>query len=312
MVGQSALWASAVGATALLVSSARAGISANQVVDYTSGTAVNSYWGAAYNNPSAALGTPDQTQNVPNLYDSGGNQIAFADNSAITPFNASYNPQNVVAIQNAGGQLTLKLSAPVTIGSGAALGIHAAVGLEDSAYPSGQNSNPATTYTDPRQADLQVSQDGSKWVDLGDKTFDAPTNIFANATDPIGDTPGTAPANVFQPFYGSLSSFNGEDFAQVLTTLNGSAGGNWFDLSTLSLTSIDYVRLSTGDGEKMFIDSVVADSASTSENGGGGGSGSGSGGGAGTTAVPLPTGLAMGLSIAPLGLLALRRRQMAR
>jgi hypothetical protein len=311
MVRHSALWASAVGASALLISSAQAGISASQVVDYSAGTVVNSYWGVPYTNSSAALGTPDQTQNVPNLFDSGGNQIAFADNSAITPFNASYNPQNIVAIQNAGGQITLKLSAPVTVGSGAALGIHAAVGLQDAAFPSGQNGNPATTYTDPRQADLQVSQNGSTWVDLGDKTFDAPTNIFTDASDPTGVTPGTTPANVFQPFDGNLSSFNGEDFAQVLATLNGSAGGNWFDLSTLGLTNVDYVRLSTSDGEKLFLDAVVATDG-TSSGSGGSGSGSGTGGGTGTTAVPLPTGLAMGMSVAPLGLLALRRRRPAR
>ena len=305
MVRNIALWASAVGAAALMVSSARAGISASQVVDYNAGTVVNSYWGAPYTNPSAALGTPEQTQNVPNILDSGGNTIATADNSAITPFNASYNPLNIVAIQNAGGQITLKLSAPVAIGSGAALGIHAAVGLEDTNYPSGQAGSPASTYTDPRQADLQVSQDGTHWVDLGDKTFDAPTNVFSNATDPIGTTPGTTPANVFQPFYGSLSSFNGENFPQVLATLNGSAGGDWFDLSGLGLSNVDYVRLSTTAGEKMFLDAVVADSASSSGNGSGGG-------GPGTTAVPLPTGLAMGLSAAPLGLLVLRRRQSAR
>lgn len=308
MVRFKVLCAGALGATALLASSAHAGISASQVVSYNPGTVVNSYWGAPYTNSSAALGTPDETQNIPNIYDSSGNQIATADNSAITPFNASYNPQNVVAIQNAGGQITLQLSAPITIGAGAALGIHAAVGIEDTSYPSGQAGNPATSYTNPRQADLQVSQDGTTWVDLGDKTFDVPTNIFTNATDPTGATPGTTLANFYQPFYGSLSSFNGENFSQILATLNGSAGGNWYDLSGIDLNDVDYVRLSTSAGEEMFIDSVVGDSATTSGTGTGTGSGSGSGSGPVTTAVPLPTGLAMALSLAPLGLLLLRRR----
>lgn len=309
MVRYKALWASAASAAALLVSSAHAGISASQVVSYNAGTVVNSYWGTPYTNPSAALGTPDETQNIPNTYDSGGNLIASADNSAITPFNASYNPQNVVAIQNAGGELTLQLSAPIAIGAGAALGIHAAVGIEDINYPNGQAGNPATLYSNPRQADVQVSQNGTTWVDLGDKTFDVPTNIFTNATDPTGATPGTTLANFYQPFYGSLSSFNGENFSQILSTLNGSAGGNWYDLSSVDLTDVDYVRLSTSAGEEMFIDSVVGDSATTSGTGGSGsGSGSGTGTGPVTSAVPLPTGLAMGLSLAPLGLLLLRRR----
>ncbi|HSU69404.1 MAG TPA: hypothetical protein VLJ39_21135, partial [Tepidisphaeraceae bacterium] len=267
-------------------------------------------WGAPYTNPSAALGTPDLTQNVPDLF-SGGTQIAFADNSAITPFNASYNPTNVVAIQGAGGTITLQLSSPVIIGSGAQLGFHAAVGLQDALFPNGQNLNPAATYTDPRQADLQVSADGVKWVDLGEQAFSSPTNIFSDETDPTGATPGKVQANFFQPFSGSLASFNGADFSQTLGILNGSAGGSWFDVSGVALSDIDFVRLSTADGEKMFLDSVLALSGTT-----------------GTvppppvtppptptppppvSSVPLPGALAMAATLAPLATLALRRRRL--
>lgn len=262
MFRSNVLWASVgVGVASIwgLAPTARAGITASQVVAYQPGTVVNSYWGAPYTNSSAALGTPDATQNVPDIF-SGGVQTAFADNSAITPFNASYNPANVVAIQNSGGTITLQLSAPVVVGAGAEIGIHAAVGLNDSSFPNGVNFNPANTYTNPRQADIQVG-DGTTWVDLGNKTFDAPTNIYTNATDPTGATPGTTAANFFQPFSGNLTSFNGENFAQVLATLNGSAGGTWFDVSGIALSQIDEVRLSTSDGEEMFLDSVVATSA---------------------------------------------------
>ena len=250
-----------------LVSSAalaQGGITAGTVVNYNAGTVLDSYWGTPYTTASAALGLPDLTENVPNINDSSGNPIAFADNSAITPFNSEYNPNQVVAISGAGGTLTLQLSSPITIGSGAALGIHAAVGLQDANYPNGLNLDPAQTYTNPRQADLQVSSDGVNWVDLGTKTFDAPTNIFVNATDPTGATPGTAPANFFQPFFGTLSNFDDQDFGQTLAILNGSAGGNWFDLSGLSLTTVDFVRLSTSAGESMYVDSVLADPGATS------------------------------------------------
>jgi hypothetical protein len=272
---------------------ALAGITANQVVDYNAGTVVNSYWGAPYTDPSAALGTPDLTQNVAG---SAGPPQIFADNSAITPFNAQFNPQNVVAIQGAGGQITLKLSSPVVIGAGAALGIHAAVGFEDASYPNGQNSDPALAYTDPRMADLQVSGDGMNWVDLGDQAFENPTNIYTDATDPTGTTPGTVVANFFQPFNGSLSSFNGKDFPGTLAVLNGSAGGDWFDLSKLALSDVDYVRLTTIGGEKMFVDSVVADSST----------------GAPPppppppSSVPLPAAAVMALSALPLARLARR------
>jgi len=262
MFRYNALWASVgVGVASVwgIAPCASAGIVASQVLNYQPGTVVNSYWGAPYTTPTAALGLPDPTQNVPNVF-SNGQQTATADNTAITPFNASYNPANVVAIQNSGGTITLQLSSPVIVGAGAEIGIHAAVGLEDSSYPSGQNTNPATLYTSPRQADLQVS-DGTKWVDLGDQTFSNPTNIYTDATDPYGATPGTTLANFFQPFTGSLSSFNGEDFAQVLATLGGSGGGTWFDVSGVGLSQIDDVRLSTSSGEELLLDAVVATSA---------------------------------------------------
>lgn len=303
MIRENALRASVLaGSIGLLVSAAHAGISGSQVVNYNAGTVVNSYWGTPYTTQSAALGTPDATQNVPDVFN-GSTQIAFADNSAITPFNASYNPANVVAIQGAGGTITLKLSAPVVIGSGAAIGVHAGVGLQDASFPTGQNLNPAVTYTDPRQADLQVSADGINWVDLGDKTFDNPTNIYSDETDPTGTKPGTTFSNFFEPFFGKLSSFNGADFAQTLSILNGSAGGNWFDVSGIALAQIDYVKLSTADGEKMFLDSVDGVS------------------GASlvppppppppTSAVPLPSALALAATVSPLAGYALRRRRAA-
>lgn len=239
---------------------AGAAITANQVIDYSAGTVKNSYWGDPYTNPSAALGLPDFTQNVPDKFDTTGNQIAFADNSAITPFNASFNPQNVVAISN-GGSLTLHLSSPLLIGPGAALGIHAAVGLNDASYPNGQNHNPAQTYTDARQADLLVSTDGAHWTDLGTRTFDVPTNIYTDVPDPYGAHAGTALADFSKPFTANLHSFDGESWSQTLATLNGSAGGTWIDLSGVALPDVSYVRFSTSTGQTAYVDAVVGDSA---------------------------------------------------
>jgi hypothetical protein len=237
-----------------------AAITADQVVDYSAGTVKNSYWGDPYTVPSAALGLPDFTQNVPDKFDANGNQIAFADNSAITPFNASFNPQNVVAISN-GGSLTLHLGSPVVIGPGAALGVHAAVGLNDASYPNGQNHDPAQTYTDARQADLLISADGMHWTDLGTHTFDVPTNIYTDISDPYGGHPGAVLADFSKPFTGNLHSFDGENWSQTLATLNGSAGGTWIDLSSVALPDVNYVRFSTTTGQTMYIDSVIGDSA---------------------------------------------------
>ena len=250
--------AAAVSAASLLfVSSARATITADQVIAYDPGTVQNSYWGAPYTQQSAVLGLPDVSQAVPNLYDSNGTQTAYADTSTITPFNASYNPSHVLAI-NDGGSITVHLSSPVVIGPGATLGIHSAAGLEDASYPSGQNSNPAGTYTTSRESDLQVSADGTHWIDLGTHAFDVPTNIYADAPDPYGNTAGTRLADFSKPFFGSLSSFNGADWATTLKILDGSAGGTWFDLSGINLPQVNYVRLQTVSGETMFVDAVVA------------------------------------------------------
>lgn len=235
-------------------------ITADAVVDYSAGTVKNSYWGDPYTIPTSALGLPDLTQNVPDKFDSGGNQIAYADNSAITPFNASFNPQNVVAISD-GGTLTLHLSVPIVIGPGAALGVHSAAGLNDSSYPNGQNYNPAQNYTDPRVADLLVSGDGTHWTDLGVHPFDSPTNVFSDVPDPYGSQPGNTPADFSKPFFGGLHAFDGQSWAQTLATLNGSAGGTWFDLSGLAPGDVNYVRFATTAGQTMYVDAVVGDSS---------------------------------------------------
>ena len=235
-------------------------ITADQVVDYSAGTVKNSYWGDPYTVPSAALGLPQFTQNVPDKFDTSGNQIAFADNSVITPFNASFNPQNVVAISN-GGSITLHLGSPILIGPGAALGVHSAVGLNDASYPSGLNHNPAQTYTDPRVADLLVSGNGTQWTDLGVHTFDAPTNIYRDAPDPYGAQPGTTLADFSKPFTGGLHAFDGANWSQTLAALGGSAGGTWVDLSGIPLPDVNYVRLATATGQTMYVDAVVADSS---------------------------------------------------
>jgi hypothetical protein len=237
-----------------------AAITANQVIDYSAGTVKNSYWGDPYTNPSAALGLPEFTQNVPDKFDASGNQIAFADNSVITPFNASFNPQNVVAISN-GGSLTLHLGSPIVIGPGASLGVHAAVGLNDASYPNGQNHNPAQTYTDARQAELLVSPDGAHWTDLGTHIFDVPTNIYTDIGDPYGGHPGAVPADFSKPFTGDLHSFDAESWSQTLATLNGSAGGTWISLAGTGLPDVNYVRFSTTTGQTMYVDSVIGDSA---------------------------------------------------
>jgi hypothetical protein len=241
-------------------STARAAITADAVTSYTydPSSIENSYWGVPYSNSSAALGLPDQTEGVPDIFTPGG-QTAFADNSVITPFNGQYNTTHVVELANI-ASLTLHLSAPIKIGAGAAIGVHSGAALQDASRPDGQNSPIAADYTQPRIADISVSSDNSTWIDLGTHSFDNPTLIYTDQPDPYGSAAGNNLADFSKPFNGSLATFNNLDRSQTLAAFNGSAGGTWVDLSGLKLPEVNYVRLSTTTGQTMFVDAVVGTS----------------------------------------------------
>jgi hypothetical protein len=232
---------------------------ASQVVSYVPGTLAD----PSYDDPRAALG--------------GLNSVAgsFAGtNYYLTPFDPAFGPSNLVEI-GAGGSLTLQLAQPAST-NGYTIGVHTGLGLTDADYPNGVNTNPAS-YTNSwlRQADVLVSADGVNWGDLGTITFDNPSNYDAgSATDPAGLSPGVGPlANPGEPFLGSLSSFNGQNWQGTLAVLNGSAGGTWLNLSGVTdgngnpIAEVNYIRFvvpssppvdpSTGNPELMMVDAVV-------------------------------------------------------
>jgi hypothetical protein len=232
---------------------------ADAVVSYVPGTLPN----PTYNNPGAALG--------------GLNPVAGSFGPTtyyLTPFDPAFGPSNLVEI-GAGGSLVLQLAAPVST-NGDTIGVHTGIGLLDANYPNGTNSNPAS-YVNSwlRQADVLVSANGVDWGNLGTITFSNPSNYYTGeATDPEGGTPGVGPlANQGQPFLGSLSSFNGEDWQQTLATLDGSAGGTWLNLSGVTdengnpIAEVNYIAFdvpadlpldpSTGNPEIMMVDAVV-------------------------------------------------------
>src|SRR5262249_16970451 len=138
-------------------------------------------------------------------------------NYYLTPFDSAFEPSDLVEI-GAGGSLVLKLAQPAAT-NGYTIGVHTGFGLLDANYPSGVNANPASdTHAWLRQADVLVGPDGVNWGNLGTITFDNPSNYDAGpATDPEGLSPGVGPAaNPGEPFLGSLSSFNGENWQQTL------------------------------------------------------------------------------------------------
>jgi hypothetical protein len=253
-------WAAAV---LLFTVPAFAGITADHVesyVSHTSGSIMTAYWGAPYTSSTAALGLPAPSHGLTDLFDAD-QQIAWADDSVLTPFSPAFHPDHIVMIGE-GGHLTLCLSGLVPT-NGRNLGVHAGVGLVDIAWPSGQNAPPAETQTSDRNAAVSVSLDGNTWIGLGSFLFDLPSNYFSQGIVNPGNAwdHGTQAADFFKPFLGTLSDFDGADWNQTLAVLDGSAGGMWLDLTPAQnegLTHIRYVRFDVGEAQRMVVDAVVA------------------------------------------------------
>lgn len=231
--------------------SAWAGVTADQVKFYQSGD-VSTFPNSNYTTASAALGplTGDTTF--------GG----------LNPFNPAFDPSQIV-ILGSGGQLTLHLSSEVPA-NGRTLGVFANNGIIDTSPDgSGLAGSPAATFSPAPQAIVSVSQDGTNFVTLNGGaplTFNNPTNYYLDTTPSAGFQPlGTQIANESKPFLGNLSSFNGQTFSQIRTTLNGSAGGTWIDLSGSGLPSVNYVRFTnpTSSTYRTVIDAVSGMSAAS-------------------------------------------------
>lgn len=219
---------------------AHAAVSADAVVQYSAGTAP-----AGYQTPAAALGELNPDTNAGNTFGYG----------ALTPFNAPWQGTQMVGI-GAGGSLTLHLADTAT-----KIGVHAGVGLSNQGPGNGQNTNPASTYTNPRQSLVEVSTDGVLFVPLGAVTFDSPSNYFDEGiTSPtFQTTPGTYAADFGQPFSSVLSDFDGKDWAGTLAVLGGSMGGEWLDVSSVLPAGANFVRFTvpTGQVDPMFVDAVA-------------------------------------------------------
>jgi hypothetical protein len=198
-----------------------------------------------WNDPTAALGAPATDEEF----------------GAINPFNPPFETSDMVIIP-AGGSVELSFAQPAAITSVPALGVFVNNGLDDvSSDGSGIASNPASYFSPIPEATVQISQNGSLWFPVGDESFDLPTNAYLD-TEISGffQPSGTELANFGQPFVGTLSDLNGLDYDQIRTLFNGSAGGNWLDLSSTGLTSFQYVEFSVpaGTDERMTIDGISA------------------------------------------------------
>lgn len=220
------------------------------VVDYTQGTTPPAASGL--NNPNAALGAPSAIISPGSPY-----QAIFS------PFNGPFESSDIVAI-GTGGQITLQLSHYVAINrtpGNPEIGVWENVGIADDDYPNGQAGDPAFFYG-ANSAVVQVSFDNVTWYSLNGGSaisFGLPGNYFTNATTPFDANAPASPqyADFGKPFLGVQADFNGKNFSQIKTLLDGSAGGNWLDLDSLplSVSEVGYIRFS-GTSE-LEIDAVA-------------------------------------------------------
>jgi hypothetical protein len=231
-----------------LVTPANAAIvAASEVISYTPGTARDDF-----RNAPAALGLP-------------AGDTTFG---ALTPFNPPFSNSQIVIV-GAGGELTLRLSSPVAPLPGAApeLGVFVNNGLVDvSPGGTGTADSPASTFSPAPAARVSVSEDGTRFVPLTAgpldlTTFGNPTNFYTDThIDNYSAPLGTAAADFSKPFSGTLSSFDGLTYEQMVTLLDGSAGGNWLDVSGTGLSSVRYVRFEVpaDSNARLVLDAVTA------------------------------------------------------
>ncbi len=264
-----------VAAALSMVSPAFAAATADQVVAFNPGTET------ARVNSAAALGEPDGLT---------GENSGFGAN-VLSPFSPAFEADEIVRMRGEGAGITLRLSNFAVDTAGPELGIISNVGLIDTDFPNGEAGDPAGTFSAPRQAQVEVSEDGIDFISLGTVIFDLPADFYLDVTDPFSSTPGSTPADLGKPFIGSLSDFNGLTYAEMKTLLDGSIGGTWIDIGPAGLSQVGYVRFTTvADNDFDFVlDSLLVADAATGEP------------------VPEPTTLALLLGV--LGVAAVSRRR---
>lgn len=232
----------------LLIASSAIGqvVTGIEVVAYDHGTGT----GTAYRNPASALGLPSST--VPGFGATPAEEL--------NPFIPHWTGGEIVQV-GTGGFLTLRLSHYLIVDDTPGvleLGVLENIFLAQGAGL-GQNQNPAARVgTD--SAVLEVSADGVNFVSLGLQTFDLPGNYWTDAAS--RGAVGTVQADFGKPFSGVLSDFDGKNWGDTLAVLNGSGGGNWFDVPTsLGITQIGWVRFSGVTTGTLEVDAVFGNNA---------------------------------------------------
>ena len=204
---------------------------ASAVIAYEPGLMANT------GNPSAALGQPGRVTGA-------GTQFA----GILSPFNPHYEDDQIVQFGE-GGSITLQLAHfAVTTSGTPEIGIFTNAGISDTSWPAGIAGSdlelPGATFGID-SAILDVSADGSSWINLGLIRFDQPSSAFSNTSSPYQSDPtGLTPANFGIPHGNALADYSGKDWDTIQGLLGNSAGGTWIDLDSTGLAQVGWIRLS--------------------------------------------------------------------
>ena len=196
---------------------------ADAVIAYDQGQ--NQFQFHRYDNPQAALGESPRITDV------------FGGVNFTSPFNNPWQQSDVVSI-GLGGYITLKLEKFVNVSDNQReLGVFTFQQFLQT--QSGGTSADATLFYPSMQASLEVSQDGYHWhaIKQGQSlAFDLPANAY--------NLDGSQ-ANYSQPIDLKPADMSGLSYQQVIDHYQGSAGGNWIDLSESGYDKIGYIRFAT-------------------------------------------------------------------
>jgi len=229
---------------------------AAEVIEYIQGTDVPLDWlsGQPFNNPNTALGRPT-------LITTGdGLSIPANANVPVVPVYPPFRAFEVVTIGK-GGRLTVKFNHRVANDKNNPYGIDFIIyGNASQKMAGGQywtNGNPEqTTVVGSASAEsyepgiVAVSQDGNNWYYFSNGPYAdsfAPTasyewddvnNVWGDELDPTRPVDPNLTA----------AGLNGKTVAQIIEMYNGSAGGTGFDIGTLGLDWIQYVRIENKPG----------------------------------------------------------------
>ena len=208
---------------AMVTISADATSNATSVLSYDQGT--QQFQFLNYDNPEAALGESPVVTDV------------FGAVNYTSPFNNPWQAADVVSI-GLGGHITLQLENYVAVSeSQKEIGVFTFQQFRQT--PAGGTYEDARLFYPSMQASVQVSQDGYRWVSLNNNqlmAFDLPANGINLDWQ---DADYGKPSDLIPQDLGGLS------YSELLQQYDGSAGGNWLDLSNTGLEKIGYIRFET-------------------------------------------------------------------